>query len=373
MSAVLEARGRTTRSSAAQRHRWRSWRSAIERDHLVPIGLALAVALLALAMVYPTRSAGFGEARRALGRGEIVNLNAVQRADQLEPILRGVLADAPERTFVAGEVFRRLPAGGVERPLENVGALAALRVRADAVAGRGDLPGLSARARAAAAKATIGLFTSEQFQALKPFLVVRDGGRFRAAFLLHVLIFVAAFAFMHLGLYATGKTGDRWLLPIALALTGIGFAMLVSLRDPLRDQMLFTRFAEGALLGGVALVLCAIPSYERTVLRRLAFVPLLGALALSLELVALGRGPAGSDAKVNLFGAQPMELIRLFLVLFLAGYFSSKWALLRELDERPLGDAWYLRILKLPRLHHVFPVAIGVTVSVLFFFVQRVL
>src|SRR5439155_8738921 len=128
--------GRTTRSTAVERRRWRSWRSAFERDHLVPIGLALGVALLALAMVYPTRSAGFGEARRALGRGEIVNLNAIRRADQLEPILRGVLADAPERAFVAGEVFRQLPAGGAERQLENVGALAALRVRAEAGAGR---------------------------------------------------------------------------------------------------------------------------------------------------------------------------------------------------------------------------------------------
>src|SRR5439155_18683442 len=113
------------------------------------------------------------------------------------------------------------------------------------------------------------------FQALKPLLVVRDGGRFRAAFLVHVLIFVAAFAGMHFGLHATGKSGDRWLLPIAVVLTGIGFAMLVSLRDPLRDQMLFTRFAQGTLFGGLAMVLCAIPQYERTVLRRLAFVPLL--------------------------------------------------------------------------------------------------
>ena len=382
MSTLLEARGRTTQSTAAQRRRWRSWRSALERDQLVPVGLALAVALLALAMVYPTRSAGFGEVRRALGRGEIVNLNAIRRADQLLPILSRVLPDSPERAFVAGEVFKELPAGGAKRQLENVGALAALRVRADAVAGRADLPGLSARGAAAmvavpgptdgaAANATIGLFTSEQFQALKPLLVVREGGRFRAVFLLHVLMFVVAFAFMHLGLHATGKTGDRWLLPIALVLSGIGLAMLVSLRDPLRDQLLFTHFAQGTLYGAFALVLCAIPSYEHTVLRRLAFVPLLGALLLSLALVALGRGPTGSDAKVNLFDTQPIELIRLLLVLFLAGYFSSKWALLRELDERPLGDAWYLRALKLPRLHHVLPVAIGVALSVLFFFVQR--
>ncbi len=378
MTAVLEARSRTTRSSGAQRRRWRSWSRAFEREQIVPVGLALAVAVLAWLLVYPAKSSGFGEARRALQRGELLNLNTVRRGDSLDAILRGVLPDAPERAYVAAELFRHVPGGGAVRPLENVGALAAIRVPADPVAGRSDLPGLSGRAAVAIAaaarthsKAAIGLFTPEQFQALKPLLVVREGGAFRAAFLLHVLIMIAAFLVMHVGLHATGKTGDRWLLPIALTLSGIGFAMLVSLRDPLRDQMLFTRFAEGTLFGGVALVLCAIPSYERTVMRRLAFVPLIGALALSLALVVLGHGPTGSDAKVNLFGTQPMELIRVLLVLFLAGYFANRWALLRELDERPLGNAWYLRILKLPRLHHVLPVAIGVAASLVMFFVQR--
>ena len=376
MSAVLEARGRTTRSSAVQRRRWRSWQKAFEREALLPIGIALAVALLAWLLVYPAKTARLGDVRRALRSGEIVNLNTVKSAGPLDRILREVVPDAPERAFIAAEVFRRVPAGGAARPLENVGTLATIRLPIDAVAGRRDLPGLASRAaemraRAGPGPATIGLLTADQFQRLKPSFVVRDQARFAGAFFLHAFLILAAFAFMHVGLHATGRTGDRWLLPVAVALTGIGFAMLVSLRDPLRDQMLFTRFSEGTLYGGIAMLLCAIPSYERTVLRRLAFVPLLGALALSLALVVVGRGPSGSDARVNLLGTQPMELIRVLLVLFLAGYFASRWALLRELDERPLGDAWYLRILKLPRLHHVLPVAIGVAASLLMFFIQR--
>jgi len=378
MSAVLEARGRTTRSSAAQRRRWRSWQKAFEREALLPIGIALAVALLGWLLVYPAKTARLGDIRRGLRSGEIVNLNTVKSAGPLDRILREVVPDAAERTFVAAEVLRRVPAGGAARPLENVGTLAAIRVPIDAVSGRRDLPGLASRAAEARARAstgsvpvTISLLTADQFQRLKSSFVVRDQARFAGAFFLHALLILAAFAFMHIGLHATGRTGDRWLLPAAVALTGIGFAMLVSLRDPLRDQMLFTRFSEGTLYGGIAMLLCAIPSYERTVLRRLAFVPLLGALALSLALVVVGRGPSGSDARVNLLGTQPMELIRVLLVLFLAGYFASRWALLRELDERPLGDAWYLRILKLPRLHHVLPVAIGVAASLLMFFIQR--
>jgi len=371
VSAVLEARGRTTRSSVADRKRRRPWRAAFERGQILPLALALAMTLVAAMLVYPAKTHGFGDAAAALRRGEMVNLNTAKQVEPLDPVLRAIIPDERERAFVAAEVFQQLPGGGAKRPLENVGTLALLRVPTRAVAKRVDLPGLAARAAADSTKATISLFTPEQFQALKPSLVVREAGTFSLAFLLHVLLIAGTFACMHFGLHATGKSGDRWLLPIVLALTGIGFAMLVSLRDPLRDQLLFTRFAQGTIWGGLAMVLCAIPRYERTVLRKLAFVPLLGALGLSLALVLLGHGPTGSDARVNLFGTQPMELVRLLLVLFLAGYFSSRWALLRELDEPPLGDAWYLKILKLPRLHHVLPVAIGVAATVLLFFVQR--
>jgi len=52
-------------------------------------------------------------------------------------------------------------------------------------------------------------------------------------------------------------------------------------------------------------------------------VPLLASFALSLLLILFGYGPGTSDAKVNLFGFQPVEIIRLLLVFFLAGYFAN--------------------------------------------------
>src|SRR5262249_7361260 len=62
VSAVLEARGRTTRSTATERRRWRSWRAAFDRDRLLPMGLALAVTLLAWLLVDAAKSAGMREA-----------------------------------------------------------------------------------------------------------------------------------------------------------------------------------------------------------------------------------------------------------------------------------------------------------------------
>ncbi len=63
-------------------------------------------------------------------------------------------------------------------------------------------------------------------------------------------------------------------------------------------------------------------NYERLT-GKLSFVPLLASFGLSVLLVLFGSGPGTSDAKVNLFGFQPVEIIRVLLVFFLAGYFAQ--------------------------------------------------
>ncbi len=70
------------------------------------------------------------------------------------------------------------------------------------------------------------------------------------------------------------------------------------------------------------------------------YTPLFAALALFGLLLRFGRGPAGNDAKVNLGPFQPVELIKILLVLFLAGYFTRNWERLRDLREkRALAEA----------------------------------
>ena len=108
--------------------------------------------------------------------------------------------------------------------------------------------------------------------------------------------------------------------------------MMVSLRDPLRDVMLFAPFAQGVAAGVLVLLAATFVDLERSVLPRLSYVPLVAALVLSALLVTVGSGPAGSDARVNLFGVQPVDAIRLLVTLFLAGYFARRWEVLRELE-----------------------------------------
>ena len=108
---------------------------------------------------------------------------------------------------------------------------------------------------------------------------------------------------------------------------------MVSLRDPLRDTLAFADFAQSLAIACVVLAAASLSMCTR-MFSQLSFVPLLGALALSLALILFGTGPGLSDAKVNLFGFQPVEFIKILIVLFLAGYFAQRWEFLRVLKER---------------------------------------
>ena len=161
------------------------------------------------------------------------------------------------------------------------------------------------------------------------------------------------------------------MLPTLLALCGLGMALMFSLRDPLRDIMLFAPFAQGVAAGALLLLAVTFVDLERSVLPRLSYVPLAAALALSVLLVTFGSGPTGSDARVNLFGVQPVDAIRLLVTLFLAGYFARRWEALRELQDpgKPLGGWW--RALRPPRRQDLVPVLGGVGIVLVAFFLQK--
>jgi cell division protein FtsW (lipid II flippase) len=385
-TAPLHARGRATWSHGPSR--WRGLAAGFARDSWLPLALGMGVVALGLLLVLGAKIPDLSAASRGLRQGRIVNLATLRRAADLEPALAPLFDVDGERRFVAQTLVERLQPRGAAR-LDDVGDLLAIRLPVDEMARRADLPTLSARAAAlataaaardtaarsarprAAPQARMSLLTTAQLRDLRESLVVRTPGAFRVALAWNALLFFVAFGAMHVLAHGRGARGDRLLLPAALLLSGLGFLMLVSLRDPVRDSLQFTSFAQGALLGGAGFVLASLPRWESTVLRRLAFVPLLAAATLSLALIVFGSGPQGSGAKVNLVGIQPVELIRLLLVLFLAGYFARRWVLFRELDERPLGTHWVLQRLRLPRLHHLLPVTIGVALSILFSIGQR--
>ncbi len=263
---------------------------------------------------------------------QLVNLNALTAREELLPAL-GSIQDPRERLETARKIYY------LSGSLPNVGGIR-------------------------------HLLSGEQFRELKPTFVVRRPAQFRRAFWLWVTLFFAAFLAVHVWWSLRRFEGDPLLLPAVLALSGIGLILMISLRDPLRDNLLFVEFAQGAVLGAILLAGLSALDYQK-LLGKLTFVPLLASFALSVLLILFGHGPGTSDAKVNLLGFQPVEIIRLLLILFLAGFFASRWDVLRHARETRPSLARLTRRFDIPPVEYTAPVVVSVALSLVFFFLQR--
>ena len=84
-----------------------------------------------------------------------------------------------------------------------------------------------------------------------------------------------------------------------------------------------------------------------------------------------GSGPGTSDAKVNLFGFQPVEIIRVLLVFFLAGYFARCWDVLRHAREHRPSLAALTSRFDIPPVEYTLPVLVSVALCLAFFFLQK--
>ena len=314
----------TVESRIAPRVRVRAGRGA-ERFWLV---VALAIVCSAWSLVFTAKE------RRAVGPAVPLNISQVQRVEQLYPVL-ALFPDQGEKTAAAKKIMDLLE--DHEGPLPNTGVLA--------------------RAK---------LFTPAQFALIKPLIAVRTLDEFRQDFLIWTGVILAAFLLTHVVWSVRGFTGPWVFLPLLLIVTGIGLALMVALRDPLRDTLIFIPYAQGVAGGCLVMLLATFVDWEYSTVN-FSFVPLLGAIVLSMALIFFGKGPGGSDARVNLGPFQPVEAIKILLVFFVASYFARRWPMLRELREKRIK----IPLVELPPLQYAAPVIIGVGVSLVFFYLQK--
>ncbi len=119
------------------------------------------------------------------------------------------------------------------------------------------------------------------------------------------------------------------LLPATIAAVGLGYAVQTGYGDPLRGPSWpGPDFATGVLLGGGlgGLVLALPIRWEELVDRGRHF--LLGGIALAFAgLAAFGTGPAGT--RINLLGFQPLELVKLAFVAYVAVFLARRATALR--------------------------------------------
>jgi cell division protein FtsW (lipid II flippase) len=282
------------------------------------------------------------------GRGALpapVNLNAVTKTEELEPVLATIFSAPAERRMATKAVLDATRDRGTSLP--NVGALARVKT------------------------ANGPVFTGVQLAAVKPLFAVRTAAEFKSTVLWCALAIVAAFQAGSLVWRLRGIPGDRILLSVVHLLVGIGFVMMLSRPDSLRDTLLAYRYTEGIIVGLALFAAASMIDLERAAFRGLTYLPLLGALGLSVLLIVFGSGPGSSNAKVNLGPVQPIEAIRLLLALFLAGFFARRWELLRVVRTETVRDRRVPDWINVPRIDHVLPVVAGVGAALTLFFFQK--
>ena len=303
-------------------------------DFVWLLGASLLVAV-GLMFVYAAKTRDFRESNARLATGELLDVNTVRFADALAPFLL-TFNDAAERQAAAGRIFGFLEKN---RPLKNIGALSRLRPRI-------------------------------QVAKVKPYWIVRTPRQFTRAFVGWAVLYLAAFQAVF-WLWRWGNfRGDRALLPALHLLSGLGLMLAVSLRDPLRDTLDFSKFAWGCAAGCLLLLLPMLRLFQTRRFAEWCYTPLFLGFALFVLLLRFGSGPGGSDSKVNLGPFQPVEIIKVLLVFFMAGYFARRWEHLRDLREKRLLPG-FLRRWRVPRLSHVLPVMIASACSLGFFFLLK--
>jgi cell division protein FtsW (lipid II flippase)/cell division protein FtsI/penicillin-binding protein 2 len=301
------------------------------------LGMSSLLVAIGLLLVYSAKTVNFPESSAALAHGGLIDLNGVTSPEQLFPFLK-VFQDDAQRKQVAGKMFDYI---STHRPVPNVGALARLR-----------------------SAPRIPLLPLAK---LKPVFVVRTAAEFQTQFLIWIALYLAAFHVAFLIWRWSGLRGDFAILPAIHLLTGIGLILAVSLRDPLRDTLEFSKFAWGVALGCLVLLAPSLRVFHYQRFSTWCYMPLFAALALFVLLMRFGSGPGGNDAKVNLGPFQPVEAIKILLVFFLAGYFARNWERLRDLREKKLLPRW----IGVPRLSHVLPVMFAVALALGFFFLLK--
>jgi cell division protein FtsW (lipid II flippase) len=345
------------------------------RQHALRESLALAVVSVAVVVglwtTYRQQATHLRSIAADLGNGSVLDIRAVDAA-ALAPVLSVFPSDV-ERAFAARRIVEWVHAGG---GLTHVGALATITVPVSAISGDARLTVLGERARARPSAVHVPLLMPADVAAIKPALVVRTRVEYERLTAFAAVLFLLSFWVTHVARRLLGTTAEATVLPAMMLLTGLSLIAMMSLRDPLRDTHAAWSVAVGVALACVALTAISVVDFESPRLRFATGVPLGLAVMLATLLLLFGSGPGESGVKVNLWGVQPIEAIRILAVFSLAAYFSRRWETLRELSSNvgagfSGSSAGVAGLWQRPRWSDVTPLVVIVGTLLVFFFLQK--
>ncbi len=187
-------------------------------------------------------------------------------------------------------------------------------------------------------------------------------------------LFIGLFYATHLWLNITRPGADQVLLPLVASLTMLGLVMVQRLEPALVQNVSpgFQGIANKQVVwiaaGIFALIVTVFVVRDLNVLRKYKYTFALLGIALVAATLVFGSD-AGSNTGVNLwfdfkfFQFQPSELLKVILVIFLAGYLDDK----RDL----LTSSYKLGPIKLPPLPYLAPLLLLWALALVLFVVQR--
>ncbi len=180
--------------------------------------------------------------------------------------------------------------------------------------------------------------------------VVRTWASAAQTFWRCVLCLAGFLVLAHLAVRQFRPTADPFLLPIAGLLSVFGLLLLFALKDPTRDMLSFLEQTKGVIGGGsVALVITLSSPFMRLPLHRYGYIYAVAAVLGTFLLGIAGVGPGG--VRLSVAGAQPVEVIKILLVFFLAAYLADRGALLLD-PLRKIGPLF------IPRKNDVLPLVV---------------
>lgn len=177
-------------------------------------------------------------------------------------------------------------------------------------------------------------------------VVAAASGRFAWYEVVVPVAVLAVFGALHLFLVAVGFRGDQLLLPLAVALSGIGFVLV----ERLAPALLLQQLSWLVLAAGAFCVTILVPR-DLTALSRYKYTwALIGVMLLVSPLLpVIGREINGARIWVGLSGIaqfEPWELVKIALVIFFAAYLEEYREVLsaapRRLGPLPVPPIPYL-------------------------------
>ena len=206
--------------------------------------------------------------------------------------------------------------------------------------------------------ATRGLLAPEPSIALQPTLAEPA----------HVVVYLGILLAAHVLLILSGRRTDQLLLPAVAMLGGISLLLMERLPQALAGGSAGLATTQLLWLSLAVIVIAILASAVRSDawLRLYKYTWAAGGIALLALTFVLGDEVNGQRLGLTIgpISGQPSELLKVILVVFLAGYLAEN----RQLLER---ESWRIGVLRLPPVPYLLPMAAMWAIALLVVVIQR--